>query len=189
MACVVQVPKVVAVGPMVNIEGMTYTPPCKMAEPQRAQCFSWLDQQPPKSVLYVAFGTITNLNPEDMVELAHGLEDSGVSFLWVIKVPANETLESVLPPGFQERIKGRGLLDRSFVPQSKILCHPSIAGFMSHCGWNSSMEGICAGVPLLTYPLGLDQIVNARLVVSLPRSGLSVALSSVSPDDFPSYSC
>ncbi|KAG6545021.1 hypothetical protein Mapa_013713 [Marchantia paleacea] len=168
------VPKVVAVGPMVNIEGMTLTASSKKAETKRAQCFTWLDQQPPKSVLYIAFGTITNLEPEDMVELAHGLEDSGVSFLWVIKVPANESLESVLPPGFEERIKGRAVMDTSFVPQSQILLHPAIAGFMSHCGWNSSMESICAGVPLLTYPLSLDQPANARFVVNVWKAGIGL---------------
>jgi hydroquinone glucosyltransferase len=128
-------------------------------------CLTWLDSQKSKSVLYIAFGTLGTMGIKETMELATGLEASGVSFLWALKT-GSKTLADFLPPGFIERTQERGFIETGWAPQSKILLHPSTGGFLSHCGWNSTLEGICAGVPFICWPLAADQPINARFVLN-----------------------
>jgi len=137
----------------------------------------WLDNQSCKSVLYVSFGSGGTLNQEQICELALGLELSGVKFLWVVRAPNkspnaaylkemmknNEKL-NFLPRGFLERTKGNGLVVSSWVPQIEILSHESIGGFLTHCGWNSTLESIVNGVPLIVWPLFAEQRVNSLML-------------------------
>ncbi|TXG54637.1 hypothetical protein EZV62_019893 [Acer yangbiense] len=121
------------------------------------------------SVLYVAFGTQADISPEQLKEISSGLEESNVNFLWVIR-----NKESELGDGFEERVKDRGIIVREWVEQREILLHQSIQGFLSHCGWNSVMESICAGVPILAWPMMADQPLNARMVVEEIKVGVRV---------------
>ena len=107
--------------------------------------------------------------------MAVGLEASEESFIWVIRdppsgMPADEY--GVLPLGFEERTKGRGLIIRGWAPQLLILSHPSVGGFLTHCGWNSTLESITLGVPLITWPMTADQYYNARLLVEYLKVGV-----------------
>ncbi|GKC14711.1 zeatin O-glucosyltransferase-like protein [Tanacetum coccineum] len=115
----------------------------------RHLCLQWLDNQPDNSVVYVSFGTTNTLGDDQIMELAIGLEKSDQRFLWVLRdadkggVSGNESgRKFVLPLGFEERVKGRGLVMRDWAPQLDILGHLSTGGFMSHCGWNSCMEAM-----------------------------------------------
>ncbi|KAK9927014.1 hypothetical protein M0R45_024219 [Rubus argutus] len=140
-------------------------------------CLSWLDGQPEGSVLFVSFGSGGTLSSEQMNELALGLEISGVRFLWVTRSP-NETSTnatyfgvqgsndplSFLPQGFLERTKEVGLVVPSWAPQVQILSHRSTGGFLTHCGWNSTLESIVHGVPLIAWPLYAEQKMNAVLL-------------------------
>ncbi|WOG93395.1 hypothetical protein DCAR_0312679 [Daucus carota subsp. sativus] len=128
----------------------------------------WLDEKKETPVLYVAFGSQAEVLEEQIEEIKIGLERSGVSFLWV--VGQNEKLDE----GFEERVKGRGLVVREWVDQRRILGHESVKGFMSHCGWNSVTESICAKVPILAWPMGADQPLNAIIVVDEIKVGLMV---------------
>ncbi|CAM6071635.1 unnamed protein product [Sphagnum tenellum] len=143
----------------------------------------WLNMQPPSSVLYIAFGTHATLSAAQILELAQGLEASNQSFLWVLRTPdqpsdssscSRHASGSVLPPGFKERTKGHGLCLSGWVPQKQILQHPATGGFLSHCGWNSTMESICEGIPLLAWPLKADQHMNCRFLVDTAKLAMEM---------------
>ncbi|EOY08011.1 Don-glucosyltransferase 1, putative [Theobroma cacao] len=141
-------------------------------------CLKWLDSQEPSSVVYACLGSICNLRPLQMIELGLGLEASTKPFIWVIR--GNDTSKEVekwiKEEGFEERTKGRGLVILGWAPQVLILSHPAIGGFLTHCGWNSTIEGISAGVPLITWPLFADQFSNEKLVVQMLKIGVSLGV-------------
>ncbi|KAF5739631.1 putative UDP-glucosyltransferase [Tripterygium wilfordii] len=134
----------------------------------------WLDQklEQGRSVLYIAFGSQAEISTDQIKEIAIGLEKSGVDFLWVIRKS-----EAELGEGFEERVKGRGIVVRDWVNQWEILEHQSVQGFLSHCGWNSVLEGICAGVPILAWPMMAEQPLNAKMVVEEIKVGFRVETS------------
>ncbi|XP_010507583.1 PREDICTED: UDP-glycosyltransferase 73C4-like [Camelina sativa] len=142
------------------------------------ECLKWLDSQEEGSVLYVSLGSICNLPLDQLKELGLGLEESQRRFIWVIRSwkKYNELAEWITQSGFEERIKDRSILIKGWSPQMLILSHPSIGGFLTHCGWNSTLEGITAGLPLLTWPLFADQFGNEKLVVEVLKSGVKVGV-------------
>ncbi|CAL5399881.1 unnamed protein product [Camellia sinensis] len=144
---------------------------------------NWLDTKEPKSVLYVSFGSQVRMAPEQFFVLAEALEASGHSFIWVARyMPESGEHEEegsgrrVLPEGFEERMtkSGKGLIVRSWAPQLLILEHRSMGGFMTHCGWNSTVEGICACLPMITWPLAAEQFFIESLVVDVLKTGIRV---------------
>nr|AVW82178.1 UDP-glucosyltransferase UGT73C22 [Barbarea vulgaris subsp. arcuata] len=138
------------------------------------ECLKWLDSKEEGSVLYVCLGSICNLPLAQLKELGIGLEESQRPFIWVIRgwEKYNELSEWMLESGFEERVKDRGLLIKGWSPQMLVLSHPSVGGFLTHCGWNSTLEGITSGVPLLTWPLFADQFCNEKLVVQVLKVGV-----------------
>ncbi|KAG8383622.1 hypothetical protein BUALT_Bualt04G0033200 [Buddleja alternifolia] len=128
---------------------------------------NWLDSQKKGSVVYVALGSEVTPSQDQLGELAHGLEISGVPFFWVLRKSSWSTdSDSVeLPHGFEERTTGQGIVWRSWAPQLKILSHDSVGGFLTHCGWSSIVEGLMFGHPLITLPFLVDQGLNSRVVV------------------------
>jgi hydroquinone glucosyltransferase len=154
------------------------------------QCLRWLDKQPNRSVLYVSFGSGGTLSQEQLNELALGLEMSGQRFLWVVKSPhekaANATYFNVhsmkdpfdfLPKGFLERTKEMGLVVPSWAPQIQVLSHGSTGGFLTHCGWNSTLESIVHGVPMIAWPLYAEQRMNAVLLADDLKVALRVKVN------------
>ncbi|KAK9163846.1 hypothetical protein Syun_004748 [Stephania yunnanensis] len=136
-------------------------------------CLNWLDGKKPNSVLYVSFGSVAIFSIPQRAEIAMALEASGVPFIWVIK-SSKEDQERCLPQGFEDRIEGKGLIVKGWAPQVLILDHPAVGGFMTHCGWNSIVEGVSAGVPFITWPLFADQFFNEELVTTVLRVGISL---------------
>ncbi|KAL8553589.1 hypothetical protein ACS0TY_002052 [Phlomoides rotata] len=134
-----------------------------------SEILTWLDGREEKSTVLVSFGSEYFPCKEDMVEIAHGLELSNVNFIWVVRFPkgGDSCLKETLPEGFVERVEGRGRVVEGWAPQTKILGHASIGGFVSHCGWNSVLESMKYGVPVIAVPMHLDQPINARLVVEV----------------------
>ena len=154
-------------------------------EDHGSECSSWLDEQPTNSVLFVSFGSGGTLSYDQTIELAMGLKKSGQRFIWVVRSPSNSPFGSMfsqgnkddgsfqfLPEGYLDKIKDRGFLIPSWAPQIKILSHRSTGGFVSHCGWNSTLESIVFGVPLIAWPLYAEQRMNAVML----NEGLKVAL-------------
>ncbi|KAL0359636.1 UNVERIFIED_CONTAM: Beta-D-glucosyl crocetin beta-1,6-glucosyltransferase [Sesamum angustifolium] len=111
----------------------------------------------------------------DMDEVAYGLELSNTNFIWVVRFPKGANghnglmLEKTLPRGFLERVGDRGKILEGWAPQTRILGHETIGGFVSHCGWNSVIESMNFGVPIIAVPMHLDQLINARLVEEIVR--------------------
>ncbi|KAK1269479.1 UDP-glycosyltransferase 83A1 [Acorus gramineus] len=139
--------------------------------PEDSSCEEWLDKQPPKSVVYVAFGSFTVFDPRQFQELALGLELMGQRFLWVVRPDVTEKMNRAFPRGFEERVAGRGRMV-GWSPQQRVLAHPSVACFMSHCGWNSTMEGVTNGVPFLCWPYFADQFLNESYICDSWKIGL-----------------
>ncbi|KAJ6949522.1 UDP-glycosyltransferase 90A1-like [Populus alba x Populus x berolinensis] len=133
----------------------------------------WLDQklEQGRSVLYVAFGSQVDISPQQLKEIAIGLKKSKVNFLWVMKAKDPEFGDE---SELEESIGDGGIIVREWVDQREILMHQSVNGFLSHCGWNSVLESICAGVPILAWPMMADQPLNARMVVEEIKVGLRV---------------
>ncbi|XP_038678415.1 UDP-glycosyltransferase 92A1-like [Tripterygium wilfordii] len=134
-------------------------------------CISWLNLHPPSSVLYVSFGSQLTISPPQMVALARGLEASGKAFIWVVRPPigfdANEQFRSEwFPDGFEHRIKekNQGFLIQKWGPQQDILSHKSVGAFLSHCGWNSVLESLCSGTPIIGWPLAAEQFFNSHML-------------------------
>ncbi|XP_038889199.1 UDP-glycosyltransferase 83A1-like [Benincasa hispida] len=134
-------------------------------------CLKWLDQQSPCSVTYVAFGSFTVLDKTLLRELVLGFELTGKPFLVVRPDLTTENPNNVFPLGFQERIESRGKIV-CWAPQQRVLNHPSIACFVSHCGWNSTLESLSNGVRFLCWPYFADQFLNENYICVIWKVGL-----------------
>lgn len=141
------------------------------SRPEDSTCLKWLDQQPPQSVIYIALGSFAVLDPTQFHELAMGLELSNRPFLWVVRSLMTDKVNGAYPEGFLDRVATRGLVV-GWAPQQRVLSHPSIACFLSHCGWNSTMEGVSSGVPFLCWPYFADQYLNQSYLCDIWRLGL-----------------
>lgn len=144
-----------------------------------ASISEWLNQQAPGSVVYVSFGSRNFLSAAQIRELAFGLQGSGKSFIWVLRTPPEADSErgssqSLLPEGFEHGTYGRGLVIRGWAPQLLILSHPSTGAFISHCGWNSMVESLSRGIPIVCWPMAGEQFLNAKWFVQRLRVALRV---------------
>ncbi|ERN10111.1 scopoletin glucosyltransferase [Amborella trichopoda] len=145
----------------------------KKASVDKSACLRWLDTQKPESVVYVCFGSTHKLAPTQLTEIGLGLEASGLPFIWVVRGDT-EQVDQWLPKGFEERVKGRGMVIKGWAPQILILSHPATGGFVTHCGWNSTLEGLTAGLPMVSWPLYAEQPLNARLVVDVLKVAVAI---------------
>ncbi|KAI8025535.1 Scopoletin glucosyltransferase [Camellia lanceoleosa] len=142
------------------------------------ECLSFLDSKKSSSVLYICFGSSCIFPDNQLMEIACGIEASGHQFIWVVfgkeENEEEEEKNKWLPTGFEERTKDKGMIIRGWAPQVLILDHPSVGGFLTHCGWNSVIEGISAGLPLITWPLYAEHFYNERLVTQVLGIGVEV---------------
>nr|ARM65414.1 glycosyltransferase 1 [Aloe arborescens] len=137
-----------------------------------AECLTWLNGKSPSSVVYACFGSLFEFSCAQLREIMLGLEACNHPFIFVIRKGGNECI----PEGFEDRVRERGLIIRGWAPQILILNHPAVGGFLTHCGWNSTLEGISAGVPLLAWPMFAEQFFNEKLVVDLLKIGVAVGV-------------
>lgn len=155
--------KAVSVGPLIRDSSH---------DDESSDITEWLDEKNPCSTVFVSFGSEYFLSKDEITEIAYGLELSGVNFLWVLRFPKGEEItsaveEAIFPEDFLEKVRERGRIVKGWAPQAQILGHPSVGGFVSHCGWSSVMESINCGVPIIAMPMQLDQPLNARLMVEI----------------------
>ncbi|KAL3850629.1 hypothetical protein ACJIZ3_012511 [Penstemon smallii] len=139
-------------------------------------CLSWLDKQAPDSVIYVSLGSLAIIDQKELDEMAWGLAKSEQPFLWVVRpslLNGSDQANEFLPKDFVKVTKGRGCIV-SWAPQKKVLEHTSVGGFLSHCGWNSTLESICEGVPMICRPCFSDQMVTARYLSHVWRVGIEL---------------
>ncbi|MCD9638445.1 hypothetical protein HAX54_022441 [Datura stramonium] len=139
------------------------------------QCLEWLDTKKPNSVVYVNFGSVTVMNNEQLIEFAWGLANTKMNFLWIVRSDLVMGDLAILPREFLAESKERGLLG-GWCPQEQVLSHPSIGGFLTHCGWNSTFESISFGVPMLCWPFFGDQQTNCWF--SCNRWGVGMEINS-----------
>lgn len=132
-----------------------------------SNCLEWLDLQPPASVIYISFGSIVVPEGKQMEEIASGIKNSGKRFLWAVKAAE----KGPLPMDFLEETAERGKVVQ-WCPQEQVLSHPSIACFLTHCGWNSSLESLCSGIPVIAFPHFGDQCTNTKCLEEVYGTGV-----------------
>ncbi|XP_062220528.1 anthocyanidin 5,3-O-glucosyltransferase-like [Phragmites australis] len=167
-------PKIYCVGPLVD-GGSTDE------NGERHACLEWLDGQPKRSVVFLCFGSMGTFSAAQLKEMARGLEGSGHRFLWSVRSPREghsnslePDLEALLPDGFLKRTKDRGLVVKNWAPQTEVLRHEAVGAFVTHCGWNSALEAIMAGVPMICWPLYAEQRLNKVHMVEEMKVGVAV---------------
>ncbi|KAL9311666.1 Flavonol 3-O-glucosyltransferase UGT89B1 [Arabidopsis thaliana] len=162
--------RVWAVGPIIPLSGDNRGGPTSVSVDH---VMSWLDAREDNHVVYVCFGSQVVLTKEQTLALASGLEKSGVHFIWAVKEPVEkDSTRGNILDGFDDRVAGRGLVIRGWAPQVAVLRHRAVGAFLTHCGWNSVVEAVVAGVLMLTWPMRADQYTDASLVVDELKVGV-----------------
>ncbi|XP_052150521.1 scopoletin glucosyltransferase-like [Oryza glaberrima] len=143
--------------------------------PDEERCLRWLNGKAAGSVVYISFGTLARLLAAELTEIARALQLSGKNFLWIITREDTDASEW-MPDGFADLMaRGeRGLIVRGWAPQVLVLNHPAVGGFVTHCGWNSVLEAVSAGVPMVAWPRFTDQFYNEKLIVEILKVGVGV---------------
>ncbi|KAK8479645.1 hypothetical protein V6N13_021261 [Hibiscus sabdariffa] len=136
-------------------------------------CIEWLNQREPESVVYVNYGSVTVMSDYHLKEFAWGLANSKHSFLWIVRPDVVMGESAALPEEFFEEIKDRAFIT-SWCPQDLVLSHRSVAAFLTHCGWNSTLESISRGVPVICWPFFAEQQTNCRYACTTWGIGMEV---------------
>ncbi|XVF61594.1 hypothetical protein PTKIN_Ptkin08bG0142600 [Pterospermum kingtungense] len=136
-------------------------------------CIEWLNKEEPNSVVYVNYGSVTVMSDHHLKEFAWGLANSKHPFLWIVRPDVVMGESAILPEEFFGEIKNRGFIT-SWCPQDQVLSHPSVGVFLTHCGWNSTLESISGGVPVICWPFFAEQQTNCRYACTKWGIGMEV---------------
>ncbi|KAK8624778.1 hypothetical protein V6N13_089664 [Hibiscus sabdariffa] len=171
-------PRVHAIGPLhLLLNNISHSPSLNSIGSnlweEEPQCLQWLDSKDPDSVVYVNFGSTTEMTANQLVEFAWGLANTKHPFLWIIRPGMVKGESAILPPDFVEETKERSLM-ASWCPQEKVLNHPAVAGFLTHGGWNSIVESISSGVPMICWPFFGDHPTNCRFTCNEWGIGMEI---------------
>ncbi|XP_073022048.1 7-deoxyloganetin glucosyltransferase-like [Primulina eburnea] len=169
--------RVHTIGPLHLLERVVQNPEIKSIGPslwkENEECMEWLDQREPNSVLYVNFGSITVLSPAQLLEFAWGLANSDQQFLWIIRPDLVSGDKAILPEEYSKEVKDRAMMVE-WCSQEQVLAHPSVGGFLTHSGWNSTIECISEGVPMICWPFFAEQQTNCRYACTEWEIGLEI---------------
>ncbi|XP_019151425.1 PREDICTED: 7-deoxyloganetic acid glucosyltransferase-like [Ipomoea nil] len=179
-----RVPNLYAIGPFhahlrAKLEAQSIKQYINLQEEEDRSCMEWLDRQPDKSVIYVSLGSLITVSRETLTELWHGLLNSGQRFLWVIRrgsVTDDDGGEKFVAE-IKEKITKTTAYIVGWAPQKEALSHRAVGGFLTHSGWNSTLESIICGVPMICWPHFADQPVNARMVETVWKLGVTIKSS------------
>ncbi|XP_024031802.1 7-deoxyloganetin glucosyltransferase [Morus notabilis] len=177
-------PPLYTVGPIHELVKMAPTTPIgSNLWKEQVECLQWLNSKQPRSVLYVNFGSIIFMTSSSFQEFAWGLANSGKPFIWIVRTDLIVDSDSavVLSPEFLEETRGRGFV-ASWCPQEQVLSHPSVGGFLTHCGWNSTLEALSAGVPMICRPFLSEQPTNCRFLCTKWGVGFEIEGGDVKRD-------
>ncbi|XP_010318076.1 7-deoxyloganetic acid glucosyltransferase-like [Solanum lycopersicum] len=176
-------PNIYAIGPLhtqmkakLSSQRLPNTPTSNSIWKEDVSCIDWLDKQPNKSVLFVSIGSLATMSKAQFFEFWYGLVNSDTRFLWVQRPGSIIGLEddnNNVPMELVESTKERGCII-SWAPQEEVLARPSIGAFLTHSGWNSTLESIVEGVPMICWPYFVDQQVNSRYVGEVWKLGLDM---------------
>ncbi|CAL4958363.1 unnamed protein product [Urochloa decumbens] len=162
-------PPLIPIGPLVDLDGED-TVRGDMIEAADGECVAWLDAHPPRSVVYASVGSVVELSADEVAEMAHGLASTGLPFLWVVRpdtrplLPEGFLLDGAAGAGAVAAARGSGAVVQ-WSPQERVLAHGATACFLTHCGWNSTLETVAAGVPVVAFPQWGDQCTDAKFLV------------------------
>ncbi|XP_002529831.2 linamarin synthase 1 [Ricinus communis] len=177
VAIAAKFPNLYTIGPLPLLERQLPEVEFKSLRPslwnEDLRCLEWLDKREPNSVVYVNYGSVTVMTEQHLKEFAWGLANSKYPFLWIVRPDVLMGDSPILPKEFFKEIKDRGVL-ASWCPQNQVLSHPSIGVFITHCGWNSVMESICGGVPVIGWPFFAEQQTNCRYACTSWGIGMEV---------------
>ncbi|XP_068316653.1 linamarin synthase 2-like [Pyrus communis] len=138
------------------------------------KCLEWLDKKKPNSVVYVNYGSVTMMTGQHLIEFAWGLANSKHPFLWIVRADVVKGDSPILPEEFLEEIKDRGYIT-GWCAQDQVLAHPSVGAFLTHSGWNSTIETISHGVPVICWPFFAEQQTNCRYSCTTWEIGMEVS--------------
>ncbi|KAL2339125.1 hypothetical protein Fmac_013571 [Flemingia macrophylla] len=148
-------------------------------------CLTWLDSKPLHSVVYVCFGSLCHFPDNQLYEIACGIEASGHDFIWVVPEKKGKEKETQwLPNAFEERNEKKGMIIKGWAPQLLILNHRAVGAFVTHCGWNSTVEAVSAGIPMVTWPVHGEQFYNEKLISEVRGLGVEVGATEWSTIGF-----
>jgi hypothetical protein len=171
--------KVIAVGSVSLWRSPSLDPRSTSDDARR--CMEWLDAKEPKSVVYVSFGSVGRMPPAQLMQLGMALVSCPSPVLWLVK--GADSLPDDVKDWLRENTDADGvagskcLVVRGWAPQVAILAHPAVGGFMTHCGWGSTLEAVAAGVPMATWPFFAEQFINEQLIVDVLGIGVSVGVT------------
>ncbi|XP_028786425.1 UDP-glycosyltransferase 88F5-like [Neltuma alba] len=180
-----QTPPIFCIGPLIT-SARDHAISSSSSEDETSNCIAWLDKQANRSVVFLCFGSKGVFSEAQIKEIAIGLEKSNHRFLWVVKSPlgldTEPKLEELLPDGFLKRTKEKGLVVKSWAPQNAILRHESVGGFVTHCGWNSVLEAVSYGVPMVAWPLYAEQNLNSVIMVKEMKVAIPIISEEAARD-------
>lgn len=170
-------PRLYTIGPLLKfVDGIAGCPSKSIGGnlwKEDPNCLEWLNGHDATSVVYVNFGSITVMTAKQLEEFAWGLANSKRPFLWIIRADLVEGEKAMVPEDFLMETRGRGML-ASWCPQEQVLSHPSVGLFLTHSGWNSTLESICWGVPMMCWPFFAEQPTNCRYVCTKWGIGMEI---------------
>ncbi|XP_024525789.1 UDP-glycosyltransferase 85A7 [Selaginella moellendorffii] len=164
--------KCTGVGPLFNLDPAR-TRLCHSLREEDGGCIAWLDTQAPKSVLYISFGSVVALPDLDLQELSKAVLEMERPFLWVLPPEQKNESTKEITEAARASSFTRGRIV-SWAPQLQVLSHASVGGFLSHCGWNSVLEAVTNGVPVLGWPCAIEQNLNCKVLVHDWKAGLKI---------------
>jgi hypothetical protein len=169
--------EVVTVGPVLSFlhDGDDGEIPNDLFDHDGEGYLRWLDTKPAKSVVYISFGSTSVMSKAQVAEIADAMKQDNRPFLWVLR---KDNCDDDGIKKLVEAATGDGGVVVEWCDQARVLSHPAVGCFVTHCGWNSTLESVACGVPTVAVPQYSDQGTNAWLMERVLGVGVRAAARS-----------